>query len=377
MQGGAHDTDDARLRRATRLARAALEHYGLGDARLELLRNGFVQVFRVRSASRGEHVLRLYGAPQPAQEPTGPDPRLAVGAALRSPGVLRSQLAWLSALRRDASLRVPEPVPTLGGELVGDVRVEGTPWRRRSALVGWVPGRHKWEDLSEEDARKLGSFVAGMHAHAERYEPPEGSTFPRWDWHWPFGPSAPLWAEGRSFYSESEMQVFETAARLVREDLERLGDGPEVFGVVHRDPKLENLVFEGGRVGAIDFDMSGLGHYMLDVRVLHSSFKRRHPDRLRPLWEAFLEGYEGERALPEDHGRYLGTFAVMQRVAAVNRRLGLLGSGGARGILKNTVPWLKELSKRWGTLAMFWGPYPLTGLLSEELSRAAGVLAVF
>jgi hypothetical protein len=66
----------------------------------------------------------------------------------------------------------------------------------------------------------------------------------------------------------------------------------------------------------------------------------------------------------------------MHRVAAVNRRLGLLGSGGGRGILKNTVPWLKELSKRWGTHAMFWGPYPLTELLSEVLSYAAGMLTV-
>jgi len=91
---------------------------------------------------------------------------------------------------------------------------------------------------------------------------------------------------------------------------------------VHRDPKLENLVFEGGRGGAVDFDMSGMGHYMLDVRVFRASLERRHPDRLEALWAAFLRGYEAERALPEDHERYLGTFAVMQRVAAVNRRSG-------------------------------------------------------
>lgn len=144
------------------------------------------------------------------------------------------------------------------------------------------------------------------------------------------------------------MKVFGTVARLVRGDLERLGHGPEAFGLVHRDPKLENLVFEGGRVGAIDFDMSGLGHYMLDVRVFRASLERRHPDRFDPLWAAFLRGYEAERPLPEDHGRYLRTFAVMQRVVAVNRRLELLGSGEERrGILKNTVPWLEDLSRRW------------------------------
>jgi Ser/Thr protein kinase RdoA (MazF antagonist) len=147
---------------------------------------------------------------------------------------------------------------------------------------------------------------------------------------------------------------------------------------VHRDPKLENLVFGGGRAGAIDFDMSGLGHYMLDVRVFRVSLERRHPDRLEPLWEAFLEDYGAERPLPEDHGRYLTTFAVMQRVAAVNRRLELLGSGEERrGVLKNTVPWLRGLSRRWGTHAVVAaGPYHIAGLLSEEFSYAAGFLAM-
>jgi hypothetical protein len=88
-------------------------------------------------------------------------------------------------------------------------------------------------------------------------------------------------------------------------------------------------------------------------------------------------GYEAERALPEDHRPLPPTFAVMQRVAAVNRRLELLGSGEERrGVLKNTVPWLEGLSKRWGTHAGAWLPYPLGGLFPEELSWAAGVLAL-
>jgi hypothetical protein len=54
-----------------------------------------VQVFRVGSHPRGEHVLRLYAAPpRAAREPSGAaDPKSKVGASLRSPGALRSQLA--------------------------------------------------------------------------------------------------------------------------------------------------------------------------------------------------------------------------------------------------------------------------------------------
>ncbi len=81
--------EDGARRRARRLAQAALKLYGLRDAEVDLLRHGFVLVFRVRSASRGEFALRLYGLPGGTWEP---DPRSLSAAALRSPRVLDSQL---------------------------------------------------------------------------------------------------------------------------------------------------------------------------------------------------------------------------------------------------------------------------------------------
>jgi hypothetical protein len=175
-----------------------------------LLRHGFVLVFRVRSASQGEFALRLYGLPggtrDPIPEPPAADPRSLTTTTLRSPKVLDSQLRWLSDLGHDTGLPVPEPLRTLDGELVGRVTVEGTPWRRHSALVRWVPGVHKGEDLTEADLLRVGSFVGRMHDHAEGYAAPEGSEFPRWDW--PFGEAALLWSEGRKFYSGDEITMF-------------------------------------------------------------------------------------------------------------------------------------------------------------------------
>jgi Ser/Thr protein kinase RdoA (MazF antagonist) len=313
-----------------------LERFGLGDAALEPLRLGrsFTQVLHV-TTKRGERfALKLYTPPPPDGGGPPGDVRAAgerlTASQLRSPKVLASQLRWLLEFGRDTDFLVPEPVPLPDGSPLGrvsshDLSPRGTQEMssRSFCLLRWVPGAHEPHDgLTNRDGALVGSYLARLHGHTETHGVPEGAAFPRWDWGWPFGPSAPLWSEGPSFYSEGEMETFRTAARLVAEDLERLGHGPGVFGVLHRDPKLENLVFEGGRGGAVDFDMSGMGHYMLDVRVFRASLERRHPDRLEALWAAFLRGYEAERALPEDHERYLGTFAVMQRVAAVNRRSG-------------------------------------------------------
>jgi Ser/Thr protein kinase RdoA (MazF antagonist) len=335
--------------RAKRLAEAALERYGLRDARLHLLRSGFKQVFHVESPTGEEFALRMYGVRHAVEGAARPDdPRLRTSATLRSPETLRAQLSWLMALGRETGLLVPEPVAALDGSLVGCASVEGVPGARRFALVRWVPGRNKKEDLSPADLSLAGSFVALLHGYAERYPVPEVSAFPRWDWHWPFGESAPVWSEGEAFYSADQMAVFEEAARRVRQDLEELGYGSDVFGVVHRDLGLDNLLFHDGIVGAIDFDLCGLGHYLLDLTATLGSLRPVHVDRIEQMQEALLEGYERERSLHPEHQRYFITFTVMQRVAIINRQLQLLASGTTghevrdRRYLHNWVRWIRR-----------------------------------
>jgi Ser/Thr protein kinase RdoA (MazF antagonist) len=352
LRGGLDFQADASASpKARRLAEAALERYGLRNARLELLRWGFVQVFGVVSPSREGFTLRLYGTmPHAAGEEERPprDPRLHTAVLLRSPETLREQLLWLSALRRETDLLVPEPVPLPQGALVGRVSIEGVPERRHFALLRWVSGRNKREDLTPADLSLVGSFMARLHDHAERYRAPDPSVLPRWGWHWPFGESAPLWSEGEAFYSAEQMAVFEEAARRVRRDLEELGYRSEVFGLIHRDLNFSNVVFRENDVGAIDFDLCGLGHYLLDIVTVLGALRPLHTNRIDLMREALLEGYERERTLHPAHQEYFKTFAVMRRVAAINRDLDLLASPvtrhEARGhrFLQNTVTWLQR-----------------------------------
>ena len=112
---------------ARRLAETALERYGLWNARLDLLRHGFTQVFRVVSPAGDEFALRMYRLPR--EDASRPDARGRTGAALRSPETLRQQATWLSALRRETNLLVPEPISAADGSLVGWVSAGETPRR--------------------------------------------------------------------------------------------------------------------------------------------------------------------------------------------------------------------------------------------------------
>ncbi len=322
----------------------ALERLGLRGARAQRLRQGFVRVFRVTHPARGEFCLRMYDLPADDTGPSGAPP------GRPSLGQLRAQLRWLSDLARETDLPVAEPVPTEDGSPTSYMPFGKAPKApgRHCVLLRWVPGGSKREELSPADLSALGSYVGGLHNHAERYAPAESSALPRWDWSWPFGEAAPLWSEGERHYSEEEMAVFEAAARRVCGDLRELGYAGDAFGPIHRDLHLGNIVFDGGRVGAVDFDSCGLGHYLLDLSVLLNVLRIRLPERFEGRRRSLLEGYERERPLPAGYRRHLMTFHAMRHVAHVNREIRATNSEANRHrvrdphLLRDRLNWLRR-----------------------------------
>ncbi len=174
-----------------KLAKAALGQYSLQGARLEFLRgNRRQQLFRVTSLARGEFVLRMYRPPKSRQD-----------MPFDSEEALSSQLLWLSALRQDMNLSVPEPIPALDGSFINRVSVEGVQQSRNCVLLSWMPGIHRTlGSPNPADLSLIGAYVARLHEHAERYSAPEGFARPRWDWEHLFDKSALLWSKGRDFY---------------------------------------------------------------------------------------------------------------------------------------------------------------------------------
>jgi Ser/Thr protein kinase RdoA (MazF antagonist) len=104
-------------------------------------------------------------------------------------------------------------------------------------------------------------------------------------------------------------------------------------------------------VGAVDFDLCGLGYYLFDLWTMRDSLRTHHADRVEPLWAAYLAGYERERALPEELQRYLTAFEAMQKMAMVNRQIRLLGQETDPAALRspdfltNMANWFKDLTR--------------------------------
>jgi Ser/Thr protein kinase RdoA (MazF antagonist) len=282
--------------------KAALKQYGLRGAHYTLLKETPDQrklVVRVEAPSRGCFLLRMYKLSRPSEN-------------------LLPEMLWLQALRREMSLSVPEPIPSTKGSLVSYASPVWALEPRRCVLLGWLPGKREKADINPTNLSLAGSYVARLHQHSEQYGIREGLVFPHvWDWDWIFGEAAPLWKKGQSVYSRGDLDVFCATAERVWQDLQELGKGNNVFGIIHRDLHLNNFVFHDGKAYAIDFEVCGWGYYLFDLAVTLSSLEGQGRYRA-PMQTAFIEGYQRERPLPEGEWRYLDTFIAMRIVQRVN-----------------------------------------------------------
>lgn len=288
----------SRLRRLRKLAEAALAQYDLPDAQISFLQEADNLLYRVASPTQGQFLLRIHELTRH----TEPE--------------IRSELLWLEALRREAHLPVPEPILTLNGAPVCQISVDSVPEPRRCVLLRWIPGQRKRVRLGTTDLSLMGAYMARLHQHAEQWTPPMGFVRPRWDWEHLTGASALIWSAGANVYREDELQIFAAAAQRIKATLQGLGNGSDVFGIIHSDLNPSNFIFWGGTACAIDFEECAWGYYHSDITVTLLELKK-YGDRYEQLRIAFLDGYRHVRSLPQGYVQYEETFEMMRIIEKV------------------------------------------------------------
>jgi Ser/Thr protein kinase RdoA (MazF antagonist) len=253
-----------RRRRMRQLANAALEAYGLGGA-------SFLFYYEA-----GNSLYRVYD-PNPESTPAYDDLFEPGQSMLRiyqpgwqSPAAIELELAWLSAMRREADLPVPEPVPRLDGGLLTQLSIPGIPEARHCALLRWVKGRLLENDRPEH-YRAQGRLMARMHNFTQQWQQQLASDQTKrhynWDGLFMNDPEIGL-PPGKSWeYLPADwVAPFESVARRFRQLIDAWGTGPEVYGLIHADMGLDaNLLFWRGQPRPIDFDGSGFGYWMYDL----------------------------------------------------------------------------------------------------------------
>lgn len=235
---------------------------------------------------------------------------------------ISGELEWLAAIDRETSIRTAQPIRGSDGRFV-QVFVCGRFVQRYAVLFEFLDGEEPAEgDGLSSSFEQLGTITAALHAHSRRWLC-DGRVLERpvWDFEHTLG-GRPIWGDFRKDLGVSPAVAahLNQAVARIRGRLERYGQGPERFGLVHADLRLANLLLHQGQVGVIDFDDCGKAWFMYDLGSALSFIE--HKDYVPVLVEAWVRGYERVQPLAGEDLDMLSTFIMLRRIVL----LGWLGS---------------------------------------------------
>jgi Ser/Thr protein kinase RdoA (MazF antagonist) len=280
--------------RLRRVALAALDRYPLPAGRLVFVDHGENTTFRHESAA-GRYLVRVHR-------------RQRHGRDVDTTAAIRSEIAWLEAIRATTDLLVPEPLAARDGAPTVEASAAGE--TRTCSVLRWTDGRIYEESARPGHLRRLGDAMARLHDQADAWTPPPDFVRIRWDHETFFGdvmvygdtPAAECWALLPDVVRTRFMAVSDRMAEV----MPRVDGG----GLIHADLHLGNAVFHGGNVTLIDFDDCGTGQRIYDLAVALWELRDR-PDY--PAYrEALLEGYRARREIGV---RHLDDFIALRQVA--------------------------------------------------------------
>lgn len=229
---------------------------------------------------------------------------------------IRSELAWIEALRADGTVLTPKPIAARDGALLQAIGENGGEAR---IAVGFefVTGQEPMIDGNLlEWFRELGRITARMHRHVRGWAQPAGFRRKVWNFDAALGRIA-YWGDWRKGLGLDERgrALLQRASDKVERTVATLGTGPEHFGLVHADLRLANLIVEGERMTVIDFDDCGFGWLTYDFAASISFIE--HEPVIPGLMEAWVAGYRDVAVLSPENEASIPTMVMMRRILLV------------------------------------------------------------
>src|SRR5258708_7037206 len=227
---------------------------------------------------------------------------------------IRSELAWMNALRRDGVIDTASPLPGSNGELVQTLTSPSGRPSRHAVAFERLPGK---EPEAGVDAlrwfERLGELTAKLHLHAKSWVLPAGFRRKRWDVDAMVGDKG-YWGPWRDAMGLDGpgTAALEQALSFIRQRIDRFGASPERFGLVHADLRLANLLVHDTHLRIIDFDDCGFSWFMYDFATAVSFIE--HQPNVPELLEAWLAGYRRVRLLSEEDVTEIPTFVILRRI---------------------------------------------------------------
>jgi Ser/Thr protein kinase RdoA (MazF antagonist) len=279
-----------------KVARKSLPFWGISpNAELTLLSISENATYKVTEEGREPTVLRVH--------------------RLSHNGVngIRSELAWLEALKKEAGVETPQPIPGLGGQYIQEVYSPEFFERRPVVMFSYINGSEPDDSNIYASFRRLGEIAARMHQHARQWSKPPYFRRLSWDYDGNIGnlPNCGKW----QYAWGADAQALQTLAQLsakLKESLEDYGYDHTRFGLIHADLRLANLLVSGEETKVIDFDDCGMGWFMYDMASALSFLEER--EDLGELVSAWVKGYRRGGYLSAEDEASIAGFIMLRRL---------------------------------------------------------------
>lgn len=183
-----------------------------------------------------------------------------------------------------------------------------------------VPGKTKRGDRwNAEFFRNWGQTVGMLHRLARRYpsweasvDPASGEKFLTW------------YEEWESFYNWCQDDKVKLKWVEIKGRLDALPVTRNVFGFIHNDPHIWNLLVDGDRITLLDFDVANHHWFVNDIAIacqsvlfsLSGGMDRpvHRREKLLGFLSFFMEGYEREYHLSSEWLDRLDLFIAYRRI---------------------------------------------------------------
>lgn len=300
----ANRTRDQQRQLWLEIADCALRRWSLQPQKMRWLGRGSNVVFRV-TAGDADYALRLHppGSTETAR--------------------LRSELEWLTSIRRDTDLLAPCPIVALvDGRERRSLALRHDLLPRASvvhaALFEYIAGESKpARNLSADDVYRIGEFLGALHSEAQ-FKPVENFDGPRLDWAGLFGEDSPYASPSESALGRAEQGgILDRAARQLRPPMAKLASEPDAMGLIHADLLAKNILFRADSIAALDFEYCGWGFYLYDLAPLLWQLKGEQAADYCVLEDAMWRGYTSVRSLAEDDRALLEPFIAARQIASI------------------------------------------------------------
>ena len=273
------------LKYAREIENTALDSYGIQADRIKLMGVSDNITYRVETKPGRWYLLRLHQNEQ------------------TSKGEIISELVWLEYLKT-TDLVAPVGVKNTDNSYVTEIRTKFAEKSQLCSLMEWVDGRLINEDTQSARISNIGALMAKLHNYSAEFQPDNSFTRPVWGAKSLLADLDKLGGNYHQFMSKEDYRVFQRAVEKVCVEIAELETNSRDFGMIHADLHMGNVLLHKGELRMIDFGRCGYGHYMYDVA---QSFLGIIPVQRK----SFLEEYQTQRQLPDNHKSELGTFYIM------------------------------------------------------------------